>query len=91
MDSARGGCLPSLASTDVIAGRHAQQSARVKGRRRKPSIDEANVAGTSSYQDMWPGGMNEDEVMNDLLTKMAHIQWRKHANDKLITDFWQAN
>lgn len=89
MDSARGSCLPRLPSTDAkpkldCAGRDAEQSgARVKGGRRKASTDE--MAGTSSYQSMWPGGMvDEDEVMNDLHTKMAHIQWRKHANDKSI-------
>lgn len=57
--------------------------ARVKRRRRKANTDE--VTDISSYQSMWPGGMAyEDEVMNDLEIKMAHIQWRKHANGKSI-------
>lgn len=29
----------------------------------------------------WLGmGVEDDEVMQDLYTKMAHVQWRKHAN-----------
>lgn len=28
--------------------------------------------------------VSDDIAMRDLRTKMAHIQWRKHANDKGI-------
>lgn len=83
MDSTRRPCLPPLACTDVKTNPSLRctsgfdldrSSTMANDLRRKSSVVNEKSPGRLGM------GVEDDEVMQDLYTKMAHVQWRKHAN-----------
>lgn len=78
MDSAPG-CLPPLTNESKIASSSVQKRAD----RRRQSHDDLIEMATNNSVSTWSLG-GEDDVLGDLETKLAHIQWRKHANAKKI-------
>lgn len=95
-DAGRGYCLPRLAhrdaktkgivdAADVCVGGNSGSKRWKTGSRRNATQEATKVKGHADRNIMWPGGVVDgDKAMNDLYTKLAHVQWRKHANDKSI-------